>query len=143
VDPPEGVRRALRRTAFSGADGPLERLRNAAWELTQWRDFTGEWTRNPFDRQLDINDTIAVLREDRRAHASSGVAQRSARHEHRPVRRLADEIALHQEFGDPGAADSTAGKAGLVDLSRDRVLGNVRHGRGAMYKDGVRAGYRA
>ena len=35
ADPPEGVRRALRRTAFGGDDGPIERLRNAAWELTQ------------------------------------------------------------------------------------------------------------
>ena len=29
-------------------------------------------------------------------------------------------------------------EAGLVDLSRDRVLGNVRQGRGALYKEGVR-----
>src|SRR5436190_808211 len=46
ADPPEGVRRALRRSspaAFSSTrlrqDGPVDRLRRAAWELAQWRDF--------------------------------------------------------------------------------------------------------
>src|SRR6188474_2633491 len=34
ADPPDGIRRALRRTAFGGDDGPIDRLRNAAWELT-------------------------------------------------------------------------------------------------------------
>ena len=137
ADPSAGVRRALRRTAFSGDNGPIERLRNAAWELTQWRDFTGEWTRNPFDREHEINDTIAVLRE-----TAELTRQPSSRNDPlctstEPARRLADEIALQQDFGDPGAADYDGWEAGLVDLSRDRVLGNVRHGRGAMYKDGV------
>jgi ATP-dependent exoDNAse (exonuclease V) beta subunit len=54
ADPPPGVRRALRRTAFGGDDGPIDRLRNAAWELTGWRDFTGDWTRNPFEREREI-----------------------------------------------------------------------------------------
>ena len=137
ADPPEGVRRALRRTAFSGADGPIERLRNAAWELTQWRDFTGEWTRNPFDREQEINDTIAVLRETAELTRQPASRNDPLCTSTEPVRRLADEIALQQEFGDPGAADYDGWEAGLVDLSRDRVLGNVRHGRGAMYKDGV------
>ncbi|MDQ3489107.1 MAG: UvrD-helicase domain-containing protein, partial [Acidobacteriota bacterium] len=56
-DPPEGVRRGLRRSVWTGfgktaakSDGPIDRLRRAAWELSQWRDFTAPWTRNPFDR---------------------------------------------------------------------------------------------
>ena len=47
ADPPEGIRRALRRSVWSGfgsgggrQDGPIDRLRRAAWELAQWRDFT-------------------------------------------------------------------------------------------------------
>src|SRR6185503_16267820 len=36
VNPPEGVRRALRRSSFGGEDGPVDRLRGAAWELAQW-----------------------------------------------------------------------------------------------------------
>src|SRR5215218_5698748 len=42
-DPPPGVRRALRRSSFGGDDGPVDRLRKAAWELAQWRDFAGSW----------------------------------------------------------------------------------------------------
>ncbi len=53
--PSDGVRRALRRSAFGGDDGPVDRLRKAAWELSQWRDFTTPWTRNPFDREAEIS----------------------------------------------------------------------------------------
>ena len=55
--PPEGVRRALRRSAFGGDDGPVDRLRKAAWELAQWRDFTAPWTRNTFDREQQIDES--------------------------------------------------------------------------------------
>src|SRR5262249_3958781 len=56
ADPPEGVRRALRRSSpfagFGGADdGPVGRLRAAAWDLSEWRDFTAPWMRPPFDRE--------------------------------------------------------------------------------------------
>ena len=56
ADPPEGIRRALRRSVWSGfnrasrEDGPIDRVRRAAWELAQWRDFAAPWTRRPFDR---------------------------------------------------------------------------------------------
>ena len=49
-DPPEGVRRSLRRGSRAlrpgGADedGPVERLRRAGFALTEWRDFRGAWT---------------------------------------------------------------------------------------------------
>src|ERR1051325_10689093 len=55
-NPPEGVRRSLRRPSRAmrpgetDEDGPIERLRRAAFELAQWRDFRGAWTREPFDR---------------------------------------------------------------------------------------------
>src|SRR6478735_9840372 len=68
ADPPEGVRRALRRSSsfsFFGArprqDGPIDRLRRAAWELTQWRDFPAPWTRPPFDRRQQIERLVAEL----------------------------------------------------------------------------------
>ena len=56
--PPEGVRRALRRSVWSrdgrdNDDGPVERLRRAARELAEWRDFDGAWRRDPFDRDDD------------------------------------------------------------------------------------------
>ena len=137
-DPPEGVRRALRRTAFGGDDGPIDRLRNAAWELTGWRDFTGDWTRNPFDRAHEIADTVALLHEVAALTRSPSSRNDPLATGTEPVRRLSDEIALQQDFGDAGEQDLDGWEAGLVDLSRDRVLANVRHGRGALYKEGVR-----
>src|SRR5262245_54212714 len=59
-DPPEGVRRSLRRAsrAFRAGnadeDGPTERLRRAGMELTEWRDFPEPWTRPPFDREGEM-----------------------------------------------------------------------------------------
>src|SRR5512132_4307836 len=64
-NPPEGVRRSLRRPSRAvrpgeaDEDGPVERLRRAAYELAQWRDFRGQWTREPFDRAA----AIAVITE--------------------------------------------------------------------------------
>jgi len=135
--PPEGVRRALRRTAFGGDDGPIDRLRTAAWELTQWRDFTGDWTRVPFDRGHEIRDTVSLLHEVAELTRSPGSRNDPLSAGTEPVRRLSDEIGLQQEFGDAGPPDDDGWEAGLVDLSRDRVLANVRHGRGALYKEGV------
>ena len=138
ADPPEGVRRALRRTAFGGDDGPVDRLRNAARELSEWRDFTGDWTRNPFERESEIEATVTLL------HEVAGLTRDPASRNDplctstEPARRLSDEIALQQQFGDAGTPDYDGWEAGLVDLSRDRVLSNIRHGRGALYKTGVR-----
>jgi len=74
-DPPEGVRRALRRSIWQGfgearEDTPIDRLRRAAWELTQWRDFTAPWTRNPFDRIGAIDALIDEL------HAFAALTER-------------------------------------------------------------------
>src|SRR4029079_17716360 len=66
-DPPEGVRRSLRRArravrpGDADEDGPLERLRRAAYDLAQWRDFRGEWTREPFDRAAAIAPIIELV----------------------------------------------------------------------------------
>ena len=137
ADPPEGVRRALRRSAFGGDEGPIDRLRKAAWELVQWRDFTGDWTRNPFEREKEIDETVAVLHEVAELTRSPSSRNDPLCTSTEPARRLSDEIGLLREFGDAGARHDDGWEAGLVDLSRDRVLANVRHGRGAMYKDGV------
>jgi ATP-dependent helicase/nuclease subunit A len=138
ADPPEGVRRALRRSAFGGDDGPIDRLRKAGWDLAGWRDFTGDWTRNPFAREQEIDATIAALHDVAALTRNPTSRNDPLSTSTEPVRRLSDEIALQQQFGDAGPPDFDGWEAGLVDLSRDRVLGNVRHGRGAIYKDGVR-----
>jgi ATP-dependent helicase/nuclease subunit A len=134
ADPFEGVRRALRRSAFGGEDGPVDRLRNAAWELAGWRDFTAPWTRDAFDRRAEIDATVSAL------HDLAALTRDPASRNDplctgtEPVRRLSDEIALRQAYGDATSdAEYDEWEAGLVDLSRDRVLANAKQGRGPTY----------
>ena len=137
ADPPEGVRRALRRSAFGGEDGPVDRLRRAAWDLAQWRDFVEPWTRNPFEREREIDALVMALHEVAdltRNPASTGDPLATGTE---PIRRLSDEIRLQQAFGDGGEADYDGWEAGLVDLSRDRLLSRVKPGRGPSYRQGL------
>jgi ATP-dependent helicase/nuclease subunit A len=59
-DPPEGVRRSLRRPS---GDGPTERLQRAGWTLASWRDFDAEWQRPSFDRKAQIDALVTLLHE--------------------------------------------------------------------------------
>jgi ATP-dependent exoDNAse (exonuclease V) beta subunit len=59
-DPPEGVRRSLRRPS---EDGPTERLLKAGWTLASWRDFDAEWQRPDFDRKSQIDTLVKLLPE--------------------------------------------------------------------------------
>ena len=141
TDPPEGVRRGLRRSVWSGfgkgprkTDGPIDRLRRAAWELAQWRDFTAPWTRNPFDRDGDIDRLVAELHEfaaltDKPSYNRDNLYLDTA-----AARHASQEIALHQSFGHQ---DYDGWEARLVDLSRDRNFSKARHGRGPGYRQGV------
>src|SRR5438876_929796 len=54
-----GIRRSLRRRVErDDPAGPIERLREAAWRLVEWRDFPTPWRREPFDRDAEL---MAVL----------------------------------------------------------------------------------
>src|SRR5213592_2661042 len=65
ADPPEGVRRALRRTSgawFGGLDaGPIDRLRAAGRTVAELRDFAHPWTRRAFDRGRRLDAVIQGL----------------------------------------------------------------------------------
>jgi ATP-dependent exoDNAse (exonuclease V) beta subunit len=143
ADPPEGVRRGLRRSVFAGygppsrarEDGPLDRLRRAAWELADWRDFTAPWTRPPFDREATIDRLLEEV------HAFAAMTERpsyakdplyldtaAARHFSAEVRARA---------GDADDGDYDGWEARLVDLSRERNFSKARHGRGPGYRQGV------
>ena len=43
-------------------DGPIDRLRAAGWDLTEWRDFSAPWTRPEFDRDADSYIPIEELK---------------------------------------------------------------------------------
>ena len=132
ADPPEGVRRALRRSAFGGDDGPVERLRNAAFELAQWRDFAGEWTRNEFDRNAEVDTVVNALHDFATLTAKAASKSDPLFQGTDPARRISEEIRLQQAFGDvPDHGDYDSWEARLVDLSRDRTFANLRQGRGS------------
>ena len=69
ADPPEGVRRILRRR--SGRQSPREQLRSAMQTLREHRDFPAPWRRQTFDRNGAIDDA-----NDRTVRARSACGQK-------------------------------------------------------------------
>ena len=143
-DPGAGVRRALRRSVWQGFGGdrqdtPIDRLRRAAWDLAEWRDFDARWTRRPFDRDARVDDAIDRLREFAALSDSPSYGKDSLFVDTAAARDLSAEIALHQDaaraHGDD--QDYDGWEARLVDLSRDRTFSKARHGRGPGYRPGV------
>jgi ATP-dependent exoDNAse (exonuclease V) beta subunit len=145
-DPPEGVRRGLRRSIWQGygtvtrEDTPIDRLRRAAWELAQWRDFNGPWTRRPFDRVGDITRLVDALHAFAALTEAPSYAKDTLFLDTAGARHLSAEIAIQQESLRLKADDDRdydGWEARFVDLSRDRYFSKVRHGRGPGYKPGV------
>jgi ATP-dependent exoDNAse (exonuclease V) beta subunit len=134
ADPPEGVRRALRRTSgpsFGGLDdsGPIERLRGAGWTLAGVRDFTHPWTREPFDRVRAIGRLVESLH--RLATLSAhGTEKDNLFKSLERVRRESRQIELEAELK---GEDLDAWEARLVDLVRDNGLAKTKKGYGAKY----------
>jgi ATP-dependent exoDNAse (exonuclease V) beta subunit len=136
-DPPPGVRRALKRTSrpmtgSDGDDGPVERLRRAAWDLTEWRDFPAPWARPEFDRTAAIDrlvsDVGAFAQRRSRVTSPRDVLYQDTE----AAQRAADELGLAM-----ASADYDTAEAALVDLKRDRGFRRIRSGRGAAYGTGV------
>src|SRR6185295_1982792 len=62
ANPPEGVRRILRRRARDrDALGPRLVLKRAGADLVEQRDFDGGWRRDPFDRERAIGAIVERL----------------------------------------------------------------------------------
>ena len=143
--PPEGIRRALRRSVWQGfgdaarEETPIDRLRRAAWELTEWRDFTTPWTAPDFDRIPRLVDVVTDLRAFAAMTEGPSYAKDPLFLDTDPARRLAAELEMQQEGADDPAGDYDydGWEARLVDLSRDRNFSRARHGRGPGYRPGV------
>ena len=58
AQPPEAVRRILRRTDW---EGPRALLRDAGWRLIELRSFPAPWRRDPLDRAAVIDAAVARL----------------------------------------------------------------------------------
>jgi ATP-dependent helicase/nuclease subunit A len=140
-DPPEGVRRALRRSSAPAAagdgdgDGPIDRLRSAGRLLAEWRGFPHPWTRAPFDREGDIGRLIDRL------HALAAMSAAGSERDNLyidldGVRRLSRQIELESSFGQ---RNLDAWESRLVDLTRDRGFARTRKGSGYKYGSVTRA----
>ena len=137
--PPEGLRRALRRTsapAFGGTDGdgPVDRLRRAGRMLAEWRAFDAPWRRPSFDRERQIGELIATLHHlaDLSAQASSD--RNNLYIDTDAVRRLSRQIRLEESFE---LHDVDGWESRLVDLVRDRGLSRTRKGSGHRFGPNV------
>jgi ATP-dependent helicase/nuclease subunit A len=136
--PPEGVRRALRRSIWSrdgrdADDGPIDRLRRAARELAEWRDFTGAWRREAFDRDAALARVLECVRETARLTAAAASRRDPLYVDTRMLRDLAHDIEVASRFD---AADPDGWEARAVDLAQNRDFRRARKGRGA-YAPGV------
>ena len=59
---PPGLRRELARLTvgpWSPHQSALDRLREAAWRLVDWRDFAAPWRRPEFDRETELEELCA------------------------------------------------------------------------------------
>src|SRR5262249_31484368 len=96
-DPPEGVRRALRRgTRRRSDESAVDRLRAAGWALAGWRDLPAAWRRPALDRQARIEDLIGRVHAlaSRLAMCSNkgdGLYRKLWR-----VRRLSDDLTISE-----------------------------------------------
>src|SRR5947209_14140759 len=141
--PPEGLRRGLRRTSVpafqSGgqSDGPIDRLRRAGRTLAESRDFPAPWQRPPFNRADEVDRLVAALHHLADLTAAASSQRDNLFIDTDGVRRLSRQIRLEQSFGQ---RDLDAWEARLVDLTRDRGFSRTRKGSGYKYgKDVTRS----
>src|SRR5229473_6641633 len=137
-DPPEGLRRALRRTSApsfgTDAGGPIDRLRRAGRTLAEWRDFGAPWRRPRFDRGAEIDRLLTLL------HRLAGLTETASSTRDNlfvdtdAVRRLSRQVLLEQSYGQ---RDLDGWESRLVDLVRDRRFSRARKGSGYMFGKNV------
>ena len=139
--PPEGVRRSLRRGSRgfrpgdADEDGPIERLRRAGLDLTEWRDFRGVWTREPFHRADAVARVIDLVHACADPSASPSYASDNLFVDTEPVRRLSRE--LRRSEGGEISSDLDGLENQLVELRRNRDFRRARKGSGPTYGKGV------
>ena len=140
-DPPEAVRRSLRRPGRGfragglDEDGPMERLRRAGFDLAQWRDFRAPWTRAPFDRRGAAERLVALVHTLADLSVNPSYANDNLFVDTEPVRRLSRELRAGR-IGLEGP-DLDGLEADLVELRRNRDFKRARKGSGAGYGRGV------
>jgi ATP-dependent exoDNAse (exonuclease V) beta subunit len=138
--PPEGVRRSLRRRSRGvrpgdADNGPIDRLRRAAWELAAWRDFRGAWTREPFDRAAAAAQVIERIHGFADVTSSPSYAGDNLFVDTEPIRRLSRDLRAELERGVELDVDELESQ--LVELRRNREVKRARKGSGPTFAEGV------
>ena len=133
--PPEGVRRALRRSVWSrdGRDndeGPIDRIRRAGRELAEWRDFDGAWRRDPFDRDAQLARVLTCVHDLASLTAQAASTRDPLYYDTRFVRELSHEVHTAERFD---VADPDGWEARVVDLAQNRDFRRARRGRERSY----------
>ena len=143
--PPPGVRRALRRrptmSRFEDSPttdtGPTDRLRRAAWQLAEWRDFTRSWRRESFPREAIIDQVVAHLNAF--AELTDKAADRRGDRlflAMQPARALAQTIRATDAVR-PRRRDYDGIEAQVVELAANRNFTKPRRGAGTQYGGAV------
>src|SRR5438477_7949024 len=125
ADPPEGVRRSVRRPTFSGFgavpseadEGPIDRLKRAGWDLIQWRDFTGEWAHAPFNRRMSIDAAVLQLKVFVELLATPSSSYDNLYIDCRPARQLVEDLGRTESVV---PRDYDRLEAVLIELVRNR-----------------------
>ncbi len=141
ADPPEGVRRSLRRPSFSGFgpqaefdDGPIGRISRAGWELKEWRDFESPWTRHPFNRTSRIDALVTQLSDYVQLLANPTNQYDNLFYDSRLARQLCDDLQRTESIV---KRDYDRLEASLIELGRNRDFKNARKGTGKLYRKDV------
>jgi len=135
ADPPEGVRRLLRRRTWRSEEGSVDGLRRAGLELTEWRDFDKEWTRPEFARTSRIDELFAELQAVTGFLRREPGSRRDALDEStRFITTLVENLVRVERVTD---RDYDGLEAQFVSLARHRDLSKLRKGSGTAYQPGV------
>ncbi|TMA29802.1 MAG: ATP-dependent deoxyribonuclease subunit A [Deltaproteobacteria bacterium] len=114
ADPPEGVRRLLRRKTRFYEDPPRELLRRAGIDLAEHRDFDGAWRREPLERRALLQGAAGRLAE------VGAMAKRAQRPEEWAAQSVAEIDRFVAEL-ERMPRDEDALEAELHDVARRRL----------------------
>jgi ATP-dependent helicase/nuclease subunit A len=118
ADPPDGVRRILRRRLQS--QKPRDTLRNAAANLAEHRDFPTSWRRDPFSRTSEIDELIRGLSALGELGPKASWLQDRLAQNLCEIKRFVDENARLETVR---GRDYDGLEAALGDLARQRSWG--------------------
>ena len=136
-DPPEGVRRSLRRQAgWRDDDAPAERLRHAGVALVDWRDLRAPWRREAFDRERIIDTLVETVLE--LADFTDGCSNpRDAFHQDTAAaRRLRDDVRTSERVRERDYDGLESALINLVEGRDGRNFAGARRGYDSNWRHG-------